>query len=204
MMSHQDIAQQHSEVQNDIPDTKTVTIFGNAPVLPEQFRISLRRALRGAYAGVVSVKRNIHKGCTKFRVTIRDSFLEDATKALRRSRKRCGWVVMYNFKRKKPQTRPARVEPTLRRDVISLNVRGLARKRDRVRKIVENSRLFALQETNLKPNDFLFTTRHHNVFHSFASGPGKRGLCLGVHKSLAAHQSYASEYACFVTIPQFS
>ncbi|KAL2911868.1 hypothetical protein HK105_208650 [Polyrhizophydium stewartii] len=159
---------------------------------PAALREILKRELGQLDDHIVAIERITRRNTTVFRVAVNGTHIAAMRRILRKARGRMHWTVTAksDFVGRPAAERPE-VQLPVARCVVSINVCGLRSKRDDVRSLVRDARLFALQETNIKPSDFLFTVPGFNVFQHPAIGEGRRGIALGIPRQFAAQECHS-------------
>ena len=74
--------------------------------------------------------------------------------------------------------------------ILCWNVNGLIGKREHVRGLVAwaKPRIFCLQETNIKGDQFWYTQRGYNIIQHAHSGTGKPGIMMGIAEALSSRK----------------
>ncbi|KAH6573284.1 hypothetical protein BASA60_006123 [Batrachochytrium salamandrivorans] len=78
--------------------------------------------------------------------------------------------------------------PPLSRQILAVNVANISNKRPAIRHIVRNTRLWAISETFITSSKFRFTVPGFNVIQHPATGPGRRGIALGIPSCFGGHE----------------
>ncbi|KAH9264368.1 hypothetical protein BASA83_012194 [Batrachochytrium salamandrivorans] len=86
------------------------------------------------------------------------------------------------------QTRPTAPPPPLSRQILAVNVANISNKRPAIRHIVRNIRLWAISETCITSSKFRFTVPGFDVIQHPATGPGRRGIALGIPSCFGGHE----------------
>ncbi|KAH9272215.1 hypothetical protein BASA83_005556 [Batrachochytrium salamandrivorans] len=89
---------------------------------------------------------------------------------------------------KHDQTRPTAPPPPLSRQILAVNVANISNKRPAIRHIVRNTRLWAISETCITSSKFRFTVPGFDVIQHPATGPGRRGIALGIPSCFGGHE----------------
>ncbi|KAH9253772.1 hypothetical protein BASA81_008205 [Batrachochytrium salamandrivorans] len=83
---------------------------------------------------------------------------------------------------------PAAPPPPLSRQILAVNVANISNKRPAIRHIVRNTRLWAISETCITSSKFRFTVPGFDVIQHPATGPGRRGIALGIPSCFGGHE----------------
>ncbi|KAH6563902.1 hypothetical protein BASA60_010523 [Batrachochytrium salamandrivorans] len=78
--------------------------------------------------------------------------------------------------------------PPLSRQILAVNVANISNKRPAIRHIVRNTRLWAISETCITSSKFRFTVPGFDVIQHPATGPGRRGIALGIPSCFGGHE----------------
>ncbi|KAH9247922.1 hypothetical protein BASA81_014466 [Batrachochytrium salamandrivorans] len=114
--------------------------------------------------------------------------LEAATR-LERQSKQTHWRIRQNYRHRRPdQPRPTAPPPPLSRQILAVNVANISNKRPAIRHIVRNTRLWAISETCITSSKFRFTVPGFDVIQHPATGPGRRGIALGIPSCFGGHE----------------
>ncbi|KAH6569644.1 hypothetical protein BASA60_008171 [Batrachochytrium salamandrivorans] len=76
----------------------------------------------------------------------------------------------------------------LSRQILAVNVANISNKRPAIRHIVRNTRLWAISETCITSSKFRFTVPGFDVIQHPATGPGRRGIALGIPSCFGGHE----------------
>ncbi|KAH9263556.1 hypothetical protein BASA83_013045 [Batrachochytrium salamandrivorans] len=90
--------------------------------------------------------------------------------------------------RRPDQPRPTAPPPPLSRQILAVNVANISNKRPAIRHIVRNTRLWAISETCITPSKFRFTVPGFDGIQHPATGPGRRGIALGIPSCFGGHE----------------
>ncbi|KAH6571641.1 hypothetical protein BASA60_007037 [Batrachochytrium salamandrivorans] len=108
---------------------------------------------------------------------------------LERQSKQTHWRIWQNYRHRRPdQTRPTAPPPPLSRQILAVNVANISNKRPAIRHIVRNTRLWAISETCITSSKFRFTVPGFDVIQHPATGPGRRGIALGIPSCFGGHE----------------
>ncbi|KAH9253877.1 hypothetical protein BASA81_008189 [Batrachochytrium salamandrivorans] len=108
---------------------------------------------------------------------------------LERQSKQTHWRVRQNYRHRRPdQPRPTAPPPPLSRQILAVNVANISNKRPAIRHIVRNTRLWAISETCITSSKFRFTVPGFDVIQHPATGPGRRGIALGIPSCFGGHE----------------
>ncbi|KAH9263354.1 hypothetical protein BASA83_013269 [Batrachochytrium salamandrivorans] len=86
------------------------------------------------------------------------------------------------------QPRPTAPPPPLSRQILAVNVANISNKRPAIRHIFRNTRLWAISETCITSSKFCFTVPGFDVIQHPATGPGRRGIALGIPSCFGGHE----------------
>ncbi|KAH9246090.1 hypothetical protein BASA81_016397 [Batrachochytrium salamandrivorans] len=115
----------------------------------------------------------------------------EATKIrrLERQSKQTHWRIRQNYRHRRPdQPRPTASPLPLSRQILAVNVANISNKRPAIRHIVRNTRLWAISETCITSSKFRFTVPGFDVIQHPATGPGRRGIALGIPSCFGGHE----------------
>ncbi|KAH6595674.1 hypothetical protein BASA50_004473 [Batrachochytrium salamandrivorans] len=99
------------------------------------------------------------------------------------------WRIRQNYRHRCPdQPRPTAPPPPLSRQILAVNVANISNKRPAIRHIVRNTRLWAISETCITSSKFRFTVPGFDVIQHPATGPGRRGIALGIPSCFGGHE----------------
>ncbi|KAH9245306.1 hypothetical protein BASA81_017215 [Batrachochytrium salamandrivorans] len=99
------------------------------------------------------------------------------------------WRIRQNYRHRRPdQPRPTAPPPPLSRQILAVNVANISNKRPAIRHIVRNTRLWAISETCITSSKFRFTVPGFDVIQHPATGPGRRGIALGIPSCFGGHE----------------
>ncbi|KAH6591011.1 hypothetical protein BASA50_009012 [Batrachochytrium salamandrivorans] len=90
--------------------------------------------------------------------------------------------------RRPDQPRPTAPPPPLSRQILAVNVANISNKRPAIRHIVRNTRIWAISETCITSSKFRFTVLGFDVIQHPATGPGRRGIALGIPSCFGGHE----------------
>ncbi|KAH6570868.1 hypothetical protein BASA60_007474 [Batrachochytrium salamandrivorans] len=108
---------------------------------------------------------------------------------LERQSKQTHWRIRQNYRHRRPdQPRPTAPPPPLSRQILAVNVANISNKRPAIRHIVRNTRLWAISETCITSSKFRFTVPGFDVIQHPATGPGRRGIALGIPSCFGGHE----------------
>ncbi|KAH9250631.1 hypothetical protein BASA81_011550 [Batrachochytrium salamandrivorans] len=108
---------------------------------------------------------------------------------LERQSKQTHWRIRQNYRHRRPdQPRPTAPPPPLSRQILAVNVANISNKRPAIRHIVRNTRLWAISETCITSSKFRFTVPGFDVIQHPATGPGRRGIALGIPSFFGGHE----------------
>ncbi|KAH9272563.1 hypothetical protein BASA83_005063 [Batrachochytrium salamandrivorans] len=90
--------------------------------------------------------------------------------------------------RRPDQPRPTAPPPPLSRQILAVNVANISNKRPAICHIVRHTRLWAISETCITSSKFRFTVPGFDVIQHPATGPGRRGIALGIPSCFGGHE----------------
>ncbi|KAH9250239.1 hypothetical protein BASA81_011982 [Batrachochytrium salamandrivorans] len=125
---------------------------------------------------------------------------------LERQSKQTHWRIRQNYRHRRPdQPRPTAPPPPLSRQILAVNVANISNKRPAIRHIVRNTRLWAISETCITSSKFRFTVPGFDVIQHPATGPGRRGIALGIPSCFDGHEhGSAIGTMILVKVPNFT
>ncbi|KAH9263071.1 hypothetical protein BASA83_013600 [Batrachochytrium salamandrivorans] len=99
-------------------------------------------------------------------------------------------VFGKNYRHRRPdQPRPTAPPPPLSRQILAVNVANISNKRPCYPPYrQENTRLWAISETCITSSKFRFTVPGFDVIQHPATGPGRRGIALGIPSCFGGHE----------------
>ncbi|KAH9247855.1 hypothetical protein BASA81_014538 [Batrachochytrium salamandrivorans] len=130
-----------------------------------------------------------HKTRCRFRITVPEDRQRNIIQRLERQSKQTHWRIRQNYRHRRPdQPRPTAPPPPLSRQILAVNVANISNKRPAIRHIVRNTRLWAISETCITSSKFRFTVPGFDVIQHPATGPGRRGIALGIPSCFGGHE----------------
>ncbi|KAH6582037.1 hypothetical protein BASA61_008706 [Batrachochytrium salamandrivorans] len=124
-----------------------------------------------------------------FRITVPEDRQRNIIQRLERQSKQTHWRIRQNYRHRRPdQPRPTAPPPPLSRQILAVNVANISNKRPAIRHIVRNTRLWAISETCITSSKFRFTVPGFDVIQHPATGPGRRGIALGIPSCFGGHE----------------
>ncbi|KAH9250030.1 hypothetical protein BASA81_012162 [Batrachochytrium salamandrivorans] len=125
----------------------------------------------------------------RFRITVPEDRQRNIIQRLERQSKQTHWRIRQNYRHRRPdQPRPTAPPPPLSRQILAVNVANISNKRPAIRHIVRNTRLWAISETCITSSKFRFTVPGFDVIQHPATGPGRRGIALGIPSCFGGHE----------------
>ncbi|KAH9245276.1 hypothetical protein BASA81_017258 [Batrachochytrium salamandrivorans] len=135
-----------------------------------------------------SIRRTTKHGA-RFRITVPEDRQRNIIQRLERQSKQTHWRIRQNYRHRRPdQPRPTAPPPPLSRQILAVNVANISNKRPAIRHIVRNTRLWAISETCITSSKFRFTVPGFDVIQHPATGPGRRGIALGIPSCFGGHE----------------
>ncbi|KAH9269483.1 hypothetical protein BASA83_008433 [Batrachochytrium salamandrivorans] len=138
---------------------------------------------------VSKIDRRTTKHGARFRITVPEDRQRNIIQRLERQSKQTHWRIRQNYRHRRPdQPRPTAPPPPLSRQILAVNVANISNKRPAIRHIVRNTRLWAISETCITSSKFRFTVPGFDVIQHPATGPGRRGIALGIPSCFGGHE----------------
>ncbi|KAH9275988.1 hypothetical protein BASA83_001259 [Batrachochytrium salamandrivorans] len=174
--------------QEPSPST-TFSIYGLAAVSITYLRSILAPILGHQMEHVSKIDRRTTKHGARFRITVPEDRQRNIIQRLERQSKQTHWRIRQNYRHRRPdQPRPTAPPPPLSRQILAVNVANISNKRPAIRHIVRNTRLWAISETCITSSKFRFTVPGFDVIQHPATGPGRRGIALGIPSCFGGHE----------------
>ncbi|KAJ1341354.1 hypothetical protein BSLG_004084 [Batrachochytrium salamandrivorans] len=174
--------------QEPSPST-TFSIYGLAAVSITYLRSILAPILGHQMEHVSKIDRRTTKHGARFRITVPEDRQHNIIQRLERQSKQTHWRIRQNYRHRRPdQPRPTAPPPPLSRQILAVNVANISNKRPAIRHIVRNTRLWAISETCITSSKFRFTVPGFDVIQHPATGPGRRGIALGIPSCFGGHE----------------
>ncbi|KAH6564594.1 hypothetical protein BASA62_007818 [Batrachochytrium salamandrivorans] len=178
----------HRQGQSSSTST-TFSIYGLAAVSITYLRSILAPILGHQMEHVSKIDRRTTKHGARFRITVPEDRQRNIIQRLERQSKQTHWRIRQNYRHRRPdQTRPTAPPPPLSRQILAVNVANISNKRPAIRHIVRNTRLWAISETCITSSKFRFTVPGFDVTQHPATGPGRRGIALGIPLCFGGHE----------------
>ncbi|KAH9276111.1 hypothetical protein BASA83_001384 [Batrachochytrium salamandrivorans] len=153
------------------------------------FRSILAPILGHQMEHVSKIDRRTTKHGARFRITVPEDRQRNIIQRLERQSKQTHWRIRQNYRHRRPdQPRPTAPPPPLSRQILAVNVANISNKRPAIRHIVRNTRLWAISETCITSSKFRFTVPGFDVIQHPATGPGRRGIALGIPSCFGGHE----------------
>ncbi|KAH9265098.1 hypothetical protein BASA83_011424 [Batrachochytrium salamandrivorans] len=125
----------------------------------------------------------------RFRITVPEDRQRNIIQRLERQSKQTHWRIRQNYRHRRPdQPRPTAPPPPLSRQILAVNVANISNKRPAIRHIrQEHQALGHLRDLHhfIK---FRFTVPGFDVIQHPATGPGRRGIALGIPSCFGGHE----------------
>ncbi|KAH6566653.1 hypothetical protein BASA60_009349 [Batrachochytrium salamandrivorans] len=167
----------------------TFSIYGLAAVLITYLRSILAPILGHQMEHVSKIDRRTTKHGARFRITVPEDRQRNIIQRLERQSKQTHWRIRQNYRHCRPdQPRPTAPPLPLSRQILAVNVANISNKRPAIRHIVRNTRLWAISETCITSSKFRFTVPGFDVIQHPATGPGCRGIALGIPSCFGGHE----------------
>ncbi|KAH6594057.1 hypothetical protein BASA50_006963 [Batrachochytrium salamandrivorans] len=167
----------------------TFSIYGLAAVSIPYLRSILAPILGHQMEHVSKIDRRTTKHGARFRITVPEDRQRNIIQRLERQSKQTHWRIRQNYRHRRPdQPRPTAPPPPLSRQILAVNVANISNKRPAIRHIVRNTRLWAISETCITSSKFRFTVPGFDVIQHPATGPGRRGIALGIPSCFGGHE----------------
>ncbi|KAH9274899.1 hypothetical protein BASA83_002611 [Batrachochytrium salamandrivorans] len=167
----------------------TFSIYGLAAVSISHLRSILAPILGHQMEHVFKIDRRTTKHGARFRITVPEDQQRNIIQRLERQSKQTHWRIRQNYRHRRPdQPRPTAPPPPLSRQILAVNVANISNKRPAIRHIVRNTRLWAISETCITSSKFRFTVPGFDVIQHPATGPGRRGIALGILSCFGGHE----------------
>ncbi|KAH9267628.1 hypothetical protein BASA83_009843 [Batrachochytrium salamandrivorans] len=167
----------------------TFSIYGLAAVSITYLRSILAPILGHQMEHVSKIDRRTTKYGARFRITVPEDRQRNIIQRLECQSKQTHWRIRQNYRHRRPdQPRPTAPPPPLSRQILAVNVANISNKRPAIRHIVRNTRLWAISETCITSSKFRFTVPGFDVIQHPATGPGRRGIALGIPSCFGGHE----------------
>ncbi|KAH9250310.1 hypothetical protein BASA81_011927 [Batrachochytrium salamandrivorans] len=138
---------------------------------------------------VSKIDRRTTKHGARFRITVPEDRQRNIIQRLERQSKQTHWRIRQNYRHRRPdQPRPTAPPPPLSRQILAVNVANISNKRPAIRHIrQEHQALGHLRDLHhfIK---FRFTVPGFDVIQHPATGPGRRGIALGIPSCFGGHE----------------
>ncbi|KAH9245237.1 hypothetical protein BASA81_017287 [Batrachochytrium salamandrivorans] len=146
------------------------------------------RIRTSAMEHVSKIDRRTTKHGARFRITVPEDRQRTSFQRLERQSKQTHWRIRQNYRHRRPdQPRPTAPPPPLSRQILAVNVANISNKRPAIRHIVRNTRLWAISETCITSSKFAYCPGFDVIQHP-ATGPGRRGIALGIPSCFGGHE----------------
>ncbi|KAH6577677.1 hypothetical protein BASA60_003939 [Batrachochytrium salamandrivorans] len=188
-MANSDISVPSVDHRQEPSPSTTFSIYGLAAVSITYLRSILAPILGHQMEHVSKIDRRTTKHGARFRITVPEDRQRNIIQRLERQSKQTHWRIRQNYRHRRPdQPRPTAPPPPLSRQILAVNVANISNKRPAIRHIVRNTRLWAISETCITSSKFRFTVPGFDVIQHPATGPGRRGIALGIPSCFGGHE----------------
>ncbi|KAH9267322.1 hypothetical protein BASA83_010056 [Batrachochytrium salamandrivorans] len=188
-MANSDISVSSVDHRQEPSTSTTFSIYGLAAVSITYLRSILAPILGHQMEHISKVDCRTTKHGARFRITVPEDRQRNIIQRLERQRKQTHWRIRQNYRHRRPdQPRPTAPPPPLSRQILAVNVANISNKRPAIRHIVRNTRLWAISETCITSSKFRFTVPGFDVIQHPATGPGRRGIALGIPSCFGGHE----------------
>ncbi|KAH9245808.1 hypothetical protein BASA81_016671, partial [Batrachochytrium salamandrivorans] len=188
-MANSDISVSSVDHRQEPSPSTTFSIYGLAAVSITYLRSILAPILGHQMEHVSKIDRRTTKHGARFRITVPEDRQRNIIQRLERQSKQTHWRIRQNYRHRRPdQPRPTAPPPPLSRQILAVNVANISNKRPAIRHIVRNTRLWAISETCITSSKFRFTVPGFDVIQHPATGPGRRGIALGIPSCFGGHE----------------
>ncbi|KAH9265096.1 hypothetical protein BASA83_011422 [Batrachochytrium salamandrivorans] len=188
-MANSDISVPSVDHRQGQSTSTTFSIYGLAAVSITYLRSILAPILGHQMEHVSKIDRRTTKHGARFRITAPEDRQRNIIQRLERQSKQTHWRIRQNYRHRRPdQPRPTTPPPPLSRQILAVNVANISNKRPAIRHIVRNTRLWAISETCITSSKFRFTVPGFDVIQHPATGPGRRGIALGIPSCFGGHE----------------
>ncbi|KAJ1340956.1 hypothetical protein BSLG_004429 [Batrachochytrium salamandrivorans] len=188
-MANSDISVSSVDHRQEPSPSTTFSIYGLAAVSITYLRSILAPILGHQMEHVSKIDRRTTKYGARFRITVPEDRQRNIIQRLERQSKQTHWRIRQNYRHRRPdQPRPTAPPPPLSRQILAVNVANISNKRPAIRHIVRNTRLWVISETCITSSKFRFTVPGFDVIQHPATGPGRRGIALGIPSCFGGHE----------------
>ncbi|KAH9244366.1 hypothetical protein BASA81_018235 [Batrachochytrium salamandrivorans] len=188
-MANSDISVPSVDHRQEPSPSTTFSIYGLAAVSITYLRFILAPIPGHQMEHVSKIDRRTTKYGARFRITVPEDRQRNIIQRLERQSKQTHWRIRQNYRHRRPdQPRPTAPPPPLSRQILAVNVANISNKRPAIRHIVRNTRLWAISETCITSSKFRFTVPGFDVIQHPATGPGRRGIALGIPSCFGGHE----------------
>ncbi|KAJ1332185.1 hypothetical protein BSLG_009001 [Batrachochytrium salamandrivorans] len=188
-MANSDISVSSVDHRQEPSPSTTFSIYGLAAVSITYLRSILAPILGHQMEHVSKIDRRTTKHGARFRITVPEDRQRNIIQRLERQSKQTHWRIRQNYRHRRPdQPRPTAPPPPLSRQILAVNAANISNKRPAIRHIVRNTRLWAISETCITSSKFRFTVPGFDVIQHPATGPGRRGIALGIPSCFGGHE----------------
>ncbi|KAH9272873.1 hypothetical protein BASA83_004761 [Batrachochytrium salamandrivorans] len=125
----------------------------------------------------------------RFRITVPEDRQRNIIQRLERQSKQTHWRIRQNYRHRRPdQPRPTAPPPPLSRQILAVNVANISNKRLLFATLSGTPGSGPSQRPALLPQNFRFTVPGFDVIQHPATGPGRRGIALGIPSCFGGHE----------------
>ncbi|KAH9269046.1 hypothetical protein BASA83_008922 [Batrachochytrium salamandrivorans] len=126
----------------------------------------------------------------RFRITVPEDRQRNIIQRLERQSKQTHWRIRQNYRHRRPdQPRPTAPPPPLSRQILAVNVANISNKRPAIRHISSGTPGSGpSQRPAFTSSKFRFTVPGFDVIQHPATGPGRRGIALGIPSCFGGHE----------------
>ncbi|KAH9251227.1 hypothetical protein BASA81_010923 [Batrachochytrium salamandrivorans] len=136
---------------------------------------------------VSKIDRRTTKHGARFRITVPEDRQRNIIQRLERQSKQTHWRIRQNYRHRRPdQPRPTAPPPPLSRQILAVNVANISNKRPAIRHIVRTPGSGPSQRPASLHLNFALLYLEFDVIQHAATGPGRRGIALGIPSCLVA------------------
>ncbi|KAH9253004.1 hypothetical protein BASA81_009009 [Batrachochytrium salamandrivorans] len=178
----------HRQEPSLSPST-TFSIYGLAAVSITYLRSILAPILGHQMEHVSKIDRRTTKHGARFRITVPEDRQRNIIQRLERQSKQTHWRIRQNYRHRRPdQPQQTAPPPPLLRQILAVNVANISKKRPAIRHISRNTRFWAISKTCITSSKFRFTVPGFDVIQHPVTGPGRRGIALGIPSCFGGHE----------------
>ncbi|KAH9276348.1 hypothetical protein BASA83_001038 [Batrachochytrium salamandrivorans] len=162
-MANSDISVPSVDHRQEPSSHTTFSIYGLAAVSITYLRSILAPILGHQMEHVSKIDRRTTKHGARFRITVPEDRQRNIIQRLERQSKQTHWRIRQNYRHRRPdQPRPTAPPPPLSRQILA--------------------------KTCITSSKFRFTVPGFDVIQHPATGPGRRGIALGIPSCFGGHE----------------